>query len=731
MPRWRRRKADGWLRPPALTMAAAVTAVGAALAPPASAAATGQPATATGQLSAWKIEKSPNATVPRGQFNSVSCSSAHACTAVGAVPSIFGGTAATLAERWDGKSWHSQPTPNPIDNTVPVQQPTLLGLSCPTSDFCEAVGVYQVGLAGLILAERWNGRTWRRQFVPAPAGSTTSFLRQVSCTSATFCEAVGTYENGAGRRLSFAARWNGSSWSLQFVPDPVASTISGVGGVSCVTPRFCEATGGSDADGFAVRWNGVSWHFQKVPAATDVGPVSCVSVTFCETVGLGAGAMWNGSSWSAQTIPAPSGATSVSLGGLSCPTTKFCEAVGQFGASSGRDFSLAATWNGTSWAPQKTPNPADGTFTSLTGVSCPTTTMCEAGGESEPGTPSFVAIAESWNGSSWRMQHPVNPPGQASNVLSAVSCTSAVFCEAVGSHPDIGGASVALAEEWNGTTWTIQKTPSPAPASGSLRMILSGVSCASRRFCVAVGARSSPVGGGAEVWNGASWALAAIPGGDLTSVSCTSARFCMAAGDDGHVDIWNGITWSAEPTASGFSALTSVSCSSSSSCEAVGFGPTGDDAEGWNGTTWSPQATPTPPGGSGPALKAISCTGPKSCEAVGSYSGNPFQAPLAEVWNGTAWKVQHTPNPAGSFGTSLLGVSCTASNSCAAVGQYDVSVSILTFAMVWNGTTWSRRSTPNIPFAGQDTLNGVSCVAGHPCTAVGVTDTATLIETGD
>jgi hypothetical protein len=32
-------------------------------------------------------------------------------------------------------------------------------------------------------------------------------------------------------------------------------------------------------------------------------------------------------------------------------------------------------------------------------------------------------------------------------------------------------------------------------------------------------------------------------------VSCTSATFCMAAGSDGHVDIWNGASWSAQPSA--------------------------------------------------------------------------------------------------------------------------------------------------------------------------------------
>jgi hypothetical protein len=55
---------------------------------------------------------------------------------------------------------------------------------------------------------------------------------------------------------------------------------------------------------------------------------------------------------------------------------------------------------------------------------------------------------------------------------------------------------------------------------------------------------------------------------------------------------------------------------------------------------------------------------------------------------------------------------------------------------VWNGTAWSLQSSPNHPYAGQNTFNGVSCGASLACTAVGVTTDlgqipATLIETGD
>jgi hypothetical protein len=724
---------DGWSAARAtcaLTAFMVVAAAGTALAAPASAALAADPA--------WTIQTSPNATVPGGQLESVSCSSASACTAVGTNLSTSG-LNVTLAERWNGTSWQRQSTPNPADNTVPASSPDLLGVSCPVADFCEAVGGYQVSTVGISIADGWNGQAWTSQTFPVPTGSTSAVLTQVSCTSARFCEAVGSYTNSVGESLAFAAGWNGTSWRLQVTPNPAGATLVRMTALSCVSAKFCEAGGNAiGSSGFALEWNGTSWLLQTVPGTAGAGSVSCVSVIFCEMVGSGGGDVWNGSSWSSQPIPSPVGSTSASLSGVSCTTATFCQAVGQYNDSSGSSLSLGATWNGTSWAVQTTPNPTGASFTSLKAVSCAAVAACEAAGEFQLSTPNLMALAESWSGSSWQLQHAIRPAGAASNVLNSVSCVSSVFCEAVGSHPDgSDGAADALAEVWNGTAWKIQDAANPAQASNGIRMNLTGVSCVSVTFCEAVGSSSAAAGGGAEVWNGTTWALQAVPGGNLTSVSCTSAEFCLAAGGDGHVDAWNGISWSAQATAPGFTSLSSVSCASSGACEAIGSGSSGDEAEGWNGTSWSPQATPTPAGGSSTGLSAVSCTSATSCEAVGSYTDSTFQAAtLAEAWDGTAWTVQSIPNPTSSEGSSLLGVACTSATSCTAVGQYSVSIPSLTLAEAWNGAAWILQSTPDNAYAGQNILNGVSCGAAQACTAVGVTDdvaqtSATLIETGD
>ena len=678
---------------------------------------------------AWKIVQSANATLSGGRLESVSCSSPGACTAVGTNLGKSG-INVTLAERWNGTTWQRQRTPNPSEDTAPGVAPDLLGVSCPARNFCEAVGTYHLGSANVSIAVAWNGRRWRWQQVPVPVGSDSAGLNSVSCTSSRFCEAVGSYQGTLGTAL-FAARWNGTTWRLQLPPSPAGAQFEAFSAVSCTSATFCEAWGsgnpGAPGPAVAERWNGRSWRMQAVPSNTAMNSVSCVSATFCEAVGSSGGEVWDGAHWNAQAIPSPA---SASLLGVSCISPKFCEAVGA-GPS-------AAVWHGAAWSVQSAPNPATATFTHLNAVSCAAATSCEAAGYFEVAVTANnpKALAEAWNGHSWRLQHAVMPPGATYNTLASVSCVSTTFCEAVGTHFDNAGNQVNLAEMWNGTSWRVQPVPNQtsqfAPTSGSLF----GVSCVAANFCAAVGVGAA--GADAEMWNGTSWQLQAIPGPSVQpmSVSCVSTKFCMKVDGFGQADIWNGSSWSAGPAVTGFSPVTGVSCVSASFCEAVGSGPSGENAAVWNGTSWTGQPTPGPVSS---FLSAVSCATVDSCEAVGSSANSKFQeATFAEAWNGTAWAIQSIPNPSASQGSFLRGVWCTSPSSCTAVGDYQYFGGSFsnTLAEVWDGTTWSLRSTPNHSYAGQNILSGVSCGAGNVCTAVGQTQDiggteATLIETGD
>jgi hypothetical protein len=698
---------------------------------------------ALGAGTTWTVQQSPNANRPGGQLESVSCSSPSACTAVGDHLDTSGITL-TLAERWNGSAWQQQPTPTLAADTTPSVAPELFGVSCPASHFCEAVGDYQQPFASVSLAETWNGWRWKRQPFPVPANSDGAGLTQVSCTWAKFCEAVGSYfDESDGQTTPLAAEWNGTSWTIQSTPS--LTTTAAFTAVSCNSPKSCEAWGGGNAGNpgpeIAEHWNGTSWRLQTVPSnAATVASVSCVSATFCEAVGQGAAYIWNGSQWSAQTLP--SSVSSGGLNGVSCSSAAFCETVGLANVD-GNDVGVAAVWNGSGWTAQTTPNPAGDTYVTLNAVSCASASSCEAAGEDQVVVTANDprALAEAWDGSSWALQHAAAPGGATENGLSDVSCVSASFCVAVGTHQDSDGGEANLAEIWNGTSWLLTATPNVAAQSGTTAYNeLSGVSCVSASFCEAVG--TGPKGADAAQWNGTSWTLQSRTGPDVQpeEVSCAAVDFCMAAVGSANVEIWNGSSWSAASTVTGFSDVVSVSCLSASFCEVAGDGPSGENAAAWNGTSWTAQATPGPVSDS---FSSVSCTAADSCEAVGQMlnTENDENAPLAAAWNGSTWTIQSAPDPVTTQSSSLAAVSCSSASSCTAVGQYASPTppnfgQLQTLAEVWNGTAWTIATTPDPSSTAQNLLSGVSCGASQACTAVGQYSDpgdipATLIEAGD
>src|SRR5262249_55736664 len=144
--------------------------------------------------------------------------------------------------------WSVTPSPNPV---IPTGQ--LFWVSCPAANSCMAVGTYtKASGAGVALAERWNGSTWRIQPIPSPRGAAWSNLFGVSCTSPSACEAVGTTASRSGALKVLAEGWNGSRWQIQ----PALSLAGGgqLNGVSCTSASACTAVGGSGAGPLAERW---------------------------------------------------------------------------------------------------------------------------------------------------------------------------------------------------------------------------------------------------------------------------------------------------------------------------------------------------------------------------------------------------------------------------------------------------------------------------------------------
>ena len=148
------------------------------------------------------------------------------------------------------------------------------------------------------------------------------------------------------------------------------------------------------------------------------------------------------SGWTFQSTPHATDAAYFNA--VSCASATSCTAVG---VGSG---TLAVRWNGTSWRTQMTPNPAAGTAFSLTAVSCPSTTDCTAVGQYINSADFAPVLAEQWNGSSWTMQSIPSPSAGQQLDVSGLSCAATDVCTMVGTYENSASATVMLgrAMEW-------------------------------------------------------------------------------------------------------------------------------------------------------------------------------------------------------------------------------------------------------------------------------------------
>jgi hypothetical protein len=324
------------------------------------------------------------------------------------------------------------------------------------------------------------------------------------------------------------------------------------------------------------------------------------------TAGAAGSELYNGHHWSVRSVPDPARGLGPAddLAAISCPSARWCVAVGNYGHVS-QELPLAERWNGHRWSVLHIPTRylAHGGFATLTGVSCTSASACMAVGFRgllSDGEPSAL-LAERWNGHRWRAEATRAAGGRGFPGFSAVSCSSAGACTAVGNYSS-ERTETPLAERWNGHRWSVEHLPATPHAANA-----------------------------------------------LSAVSCFSAGACTAVGNHGHrtlIERWNGHRWSAQygPSAGGaYDSLTGVSCTGPRVCLAVGGSFAGRRevvlAERLNGHRSSLQHPPNQ-GRQGDALDAVSCSSRGSCTAAGEYgvrtTCNSTQCiqpePLAERW---------------------------------------------------------------------------------------------------
>ncbi len=340
--------------------------------------------------------------------------------------------------------------------------------------------------------------------VPSPNSSASQLnsLNQVSCVTASDCWAVGAVELGSYDATTLAEHWNGSAWSIVATPNPSSSTLNVFNGVDCVSSVDCWATGlgngTSSADVSLIEhWNGSAWSLVTAPSPGSVsilGGVDCVSTVDCWTVGHSDGQtlaeQWNGTSWQVVNTPDTGPSEENELSNVTCVGAANCWAVGD-GEVGGLEETLAEQWKGTAWSIVSTPNSSPSEQNGLAAVSCVGGSTCWAVGFSDSGAGGVQqTLAEQWNGTSWSIVATANANTTQDNSLVDVSCLGSSDCWAVGTSFDAGMNEHALTEQWSGSVWSVV----PAAAS-SFQTILGGLACPSVATCWAVGSGASGNGG--------------------------------------------------------------------------------------------------------------------------------------------------------------------------------------------------------------------------------------------
>ncbi|HEX4059727.1 MAG TPA: hypothetical protein VHY58_01800 [Streptosporangiaceae bacterium] len=322
-------------------------------------------------------------------------------------------------------------------------------------------------------------------------------------------------------------------------------------------------------------------------------------------------------------------------------------------------------------------------------------------------------LAEHYKGKTWKTVPMPTPTGSTATTVSGLAAISASDVWAVGNYLNASGDYATLSEHWNGTKWTVVATPNQAGFPNNYLYAVSGTS-ANNLWAVGTSLSSDNMVNTTlvEHWNGKKWAEATSPNpnpsyDEFQGVQATSATGLLAVGStlnaSGAVvmfaETYDGTNWTelATPLPSGDTAGAFGGLAAISATSALGFGwvQNASDAivplaEKWNGTKWTVQSTPNPPGAADTLMAGAAAESASDMWlAGGDLTVAGTGDAVIEHWNGTAWSVSASPNPSGATDSQFTGVAAPSATSAWAVGETNPSGSFAVLREHWNGTKWT------------------------------------------
>jgi hypothetical protein len=432
---------------------------------------------------------------------------------------LFGGTSPQLRPLgWTGAQ---APLPSYAVSTSDADYDELIGISCPASGICLAVGQETPRSGGPgMLVERLSNGTWTpEQAQPAlPAGgdsTAASWLNYVVCSSPTACTAVGAYSTGISGAspgdAGLVETLSGPTWTPASVPLP---SNAGQNNQALLDSADCPAADGCVSVGvnFAYDSQGDETSSQALIATE------------------------HGSTWTSSEAPLPADAATTSqqfavLISVSCTGAGACTAVGTYRDKNGNSQGLIDTLANGTWKSARAPLPKDAVAShgdtggfpgvELSGISCASGTCVAVGDYQASSSSKEKALIETLPNGSPAQPQSLLLAGESG--LGSVYCVSAGSCLAVGGHGSDSLQSGLAATLVNGT-WSTTSVPLPAnamPPAQDQNLPLWGVACPSTASCEAVGAYTA--GSGATVPLIATGTSAAATAGTAATAAAGSA----------------------------------------------------------------------------------------------------------------------------------------------------------------------------------------------------------------
>jgi hypothetical protein len=349
-------------------------------------------------------------------------------------------------------------------------------------------------------------------------------LDSISCQSASSCTAVGSVDRSATAGLGNAASTQITNthgvpaWHTRLITAPRGAVDSALNGVSCLK-GLCRAVGAYT-------------HFVR-------GQLIIRSLAVVSR---------NGGRWRAVEHPAPdvnAHFPSSVLVDISCPTVRFCVAVGHIGAIDFGYYPVVLVYHGQKGRWQHVPLFPGKVFQHRTlsygGVSCSAAYACMVVGTYNPPGAAKSQVFSTRFRQHWRIVR-ISTPARYDVSVGGVSCVDPTHCVVVGQYGHPGPEypflvrSHPFVRTYKGAWGPLHGLPVPAGATGA---VLTDVKCPKLGSCVAVGAATRygvPIAPLSYRLAHGAWIMQHPPTSDpskhpyLNAVSCPTLSSCVAVG---------------------------------------------------------------------------------------------------------------------------------------------------------------------------------------------------------